>query len=343
MENVKIGPVKTPGAGLYASKTRGVLKVCQSFSNFLRLANPPFLEFQATAMLSSDMPGIFLALASIIFLVLGDSGKKHYSTMLPLPVLIWTFLFVGVIINVLYILVLEVPVVLPHGLSYPVLIAVAAVCLGEIFFLKAVRSCDFSLVQPFRAAAPILALISSVVFFREIPSGGALVGIIVVLLGVYLMYAPSIAQGGILAPFRSLASDPGPRFMVLNQFFGVVAQSAQKAGGLVADPVVSFTLILAGTWAVFSFYLIAKRLSPFSPVTVKVLPGLYGSALFWAIGVTLIYLAANYTLVVYVFCIGQLQPVFALPVSKYFFKEEIRSRIWPCVMMVGGVLLIVLF
>ncbi|RME61744.1 MAG: hypothetical protein D6780_01060, partial [Candidatus Dadabacteria bacterium] len=214
---------------------------------------------------------------------------------------------------------------------------------AEVLYLLAISYSDLSLIQSLTAVTPLIALIFSFLFLGEVPSLVPLLGVFFLLVGTYLLYVPESSGGGFFAPLFALISDMGARVLFIQQVFGVVLANIQKVASSVSSTVLVFQLVFSGAWLIFSLYLVYKRINPFL-VFKDYGKVIFSSALFWASGLTVMFAAMQYLLIVYVYAINQLMPLFLIPFSYILLKEQRAfKRVLPCAIMIAGACLIIFF
>lgn len=288
------------------------------------------------------MFGLLLAFVGATILVLSDAWKKVLASRLPLAVIMWNFFGTVILVDFIYLYLTGFPSVEWRTLLWTIPPASLLMVLAEICFIRALQNGELSHIMPFKASQPILVLVVAYIVLRELPSTYAFGGVVLVFVGAYLMYVPELTAGGMSAPFRAFAKDLGPRYVFANQLAAVLIFVIQKLAGKASSPVLGFMFTASGTWILVSIYLAFKRTNPL--VFWNERPAyLFSSPIIFGIGLTLFYAAMNHTLVVYVSAIGQLQPLLSIPIA-YLVLGEVRSRmrLVPCLIMIGGALLIVL-
>jgi drug/metabolite transporter (DMT)-like permease len=138
---------------------------------------------------------------------------------------------------------------------------IASGVLESIYFLtltRAYTSGDLSLVYPIaRGSAPLFLLIWAVLFLKERPSGMGLCGILLVVIGLYLVNLPSLsAWSRPLHAFRSAAS----RWALLTGILISTYSAIDKIGVQYFPPFVYLYLILFVCWICLSIqWLIPAR------------------------------------------------------------------------------------
>ena len=218
-------------------------------------------------------------------------------------------------------------------------------CLDTIAFLllaKAIKSADLSLVAPITTFSPLFLLITSPLIVSEFPAPLSLVGILLVVIGSYVLNLDQRYQG-YFAPFKALFRETGPRLTLMVAFIWSVTANVDKIGVLNSG---------ALFWAASIYGFIAVALLPVvlyhSRASFRKRPravhNLAAIGLFNAMAVACQMLSFKLTLVVYAIAIKRNSAVFSVLFGHFFFKEKgVRSRSIGATIMVLGAIAIAIF
>jgi len=83
--------------------------------------------------------------------------------------------------------------------------------------IRAIASGDLADTYPLVALTPVFLIGTSVVILGEVPSLPGVIGMVIIVVGSYLMRAEG-TQKSPFEPFKLLARDPGARYMILTAF-----------------------------------------------------------------------------------------------------------------------------
>ncbi len=112
---------------------------------------------------------------------------------------------------------------------YSIIVASVIDVIAAWCFLNAIASSQLAKTFPLVAFTPIFATGTSFFILGEIPSVLGLVGILLIVCGVYLLRAESI-KVGILEPIKLLLKEKGQRYMLMAAFlFSFLAVFFKKA------------------------------------------------------------------------------------------------------------------
>jgi uncharacterized membrane protein len=155
---------------------------------------------------------IFLALLAGLGDALRDALSKKAASSIPRPLISWSYSLCALPFFVPS-LVANIPQSLPAHVW--VLLALVTCChvFGGLMLVKALQLSDLSLCVPMMAFTPVFLLVLAPLLTGDLPTVAAVVGATLVTIGSYVLHIDK-ARAGILAPFRALLSDAGPRIMI---------------------------------------------------------------------------------------------------------------------------------
>ena len=287
------------------------------------------------------MFGIFLAALSSIILATADAGKKELAKSFSPFQVGWITLTSALICNTLFLYV-SGGLVLPK-VEYFYLVtftcALAAV-VGEVAFITAVTTSDFSLVIPISAFSPVFASLLSAIFLRELPSGYAVLGVVIVACGSYLLGLDSKPGQSKLAPVKLLFTK-GPLCMLLSTSCFAVIATLQKFLSRDVDSILAFTAVMFVCAVSFTIVLLWKGKKLLEPVIAR--PALSLSmGVCWAVGMTMLYVSIGFTPMAVATSVSRLGMLYAVLLGYLFFDEkDISQRLLAGAVMILGVLLVI--
>ncbi|HYE90568.1 MAG TPA: EamA family transporter [Terriglobales bacterium] len=287
------------------------------------------------------MTWVLLALGSALFQVLRNMVMKRLGHQLDETINVWgrfTFILPFAAFGVL---MTGVPELKPGILLYCLLFAGAQIA-GTQFLAMALHVSQISLVTALWKLSVLLLVIWGVLALNETPSLLGVVGVVVSVIGMYLLNVER-ARVGFWAPLVALVRDPGQRYTLASAFFFAPSVVFIKKLALVSSP----------TFAVFAGYVFcAAIITPFAIYRSGrhfrqigrhwwsfVALGAFAAISTW-FGTT----AYTMTVSSYVEAVKQLELLMALVVGWLFFGEGARVKvIWKgCVVMLIGLVLVVL-
>jgi uncharacterized membrane protein len=208
-------------------------------------------------------------------------------------------------------------------------------------YIHALKMADLSVTVPLLAFTPIFLLVSSPLILGESPAPMGMAGVLLIVAGSYLLHARETSKG-LLAPFRALLRDKGPRWMLAVAFLWSVSSNFDKLGVLNSSPALwSFALTL------FVFLAMAGLLwaqgAALAVPAARDLPDMGRVGLFLAIAVLCQTGALVTGPVPFVISLKRASIVFGVLWGHYLFREKgLRERLSGTGLMLAGVLLIAL-
>ena len=282
-----------------------------------------------------------LALGSALFQVLRNMVMKRLGHALDETINVWgrfTFILPFAALGVL---AQGWPTLQPGVWLYCLLFAISQIT-GTQFLALALNVAEISLVTALWKLSVLLLVVWGVIVLGETPSAMGVAGVVVSVLGVYLLNVER-ARVSPWAPLVALVRDPGQRYTLGAAFFFAPSVIFIKQIALLSNP----------TFAVFMGYVFCSALiTPFAVYRSGrhfrqigrhrwsfVALGAFAAVSTW-LG------TAAYTMTVssYVEAVKQLELLMALVIGYLVFGEGARVRqIWPgCVVMVLGLVLLIL-
>jgi drug/metabolite transporter (DMT)-like permease len=89
--------------------------------------------------------------------------------------------------------------------------------IAVLLYIRAIKVSPLSLTLPFLSLTPIFLIVTSYIILGEKPDKFGFIGIILVVIGAYLLNVHTISQG-FLAPFRAIAEEKGSVLMIIVAF-----------------------------------------------------------------------------------------------------------------------------
>lgn len=212
-----------------------------------------------------------------------------------------------------------------------------------IFYMRAIKKSEISLVVPMTAFTPLFLLVTSPFILGEFPSTYGVIGIVLIVLGSYMLHIKE-RNHGLLGPIKALINEEGTKLMLIVAFIWSITSTFDKIGVVNSSPVF---------WLVANYGLMTLLVLPITLYKSKIenlrlikthakqlfLMGFFGAlvSIFQMIAITL-------TLVTYVVSIKRTNAVISVLFGHFVFKENhIKERLIGVIIMVIGVIIIALF
>lgn len=210
-----------------------------------------------------------------------------------------------------------------------------------ILYMKAIQHSDLSITVPFVAFTPLFMLITSPIIIGEFPNVWGFAGVILIVLGSYLMNF-KLNQKSFFEPFKMLLTEKGPRYMLVVAFLWSISSNFDKMGVKNSSPlfwVVSISILLTFFMLVLVLFKSKRQLIQLQSNFAGLLP----VGIFTALTLIFQMIAIDMTLVAYVISIKRMSALISVFMGYYFFKEKgIKSRLIGTIIMLLGVLVIAL-
>lgn len=208
-----------------------------------------------------------------------------------------------------------------------------------IFFYKALQSEEVSYLVPLLAISPLITLLVNFGIFRELPSVLGVIGVSLVIFGIYILNVEK-AQKSILSPIRRLAHNPAVKYlsvMIIMYSIAIVIDKIAIKGAntylyaFINYLFVSVSLLVIALWKARRD--INQLLTHFKPFL--------GIGIIVALYTLLRFLALEQANSGYVSAILATSTVFTTLIALVFFKEKRAGiKIFVALLVTVGIILI---
>ena len=206
-----------------------------------------------------------------------------------------------------------------------------------ILYIRAISVSEISISLPFLSLTPLFLIFTGYIILGEKASPVAIMGIILIVSGSYIMGLPGF-KGKILEPFRYILKDKGVRLVILVAFLYSITSISGKELVLHSSPVFfSFYYTLVMNIVLMAPGLRGMRRSQWRPCR----RWLIGAGMSYAV-MTLTHMTAiEMTQVSYMIAMKRLSGVISVFYGWLLFREkEIAPRLAGSLLMVLGAILI---
>ncbi|BCR03227.1 hypothetical protein DESUT3_02960 [Desulfuromonas versatilis] len=156
--------------------------------------------------------------------VFGKRGLRNSDEF----VVAWAWRFFALPFLLPLLLVIEIPS-LDRPFWWALAVSGGLNAVTSVLYLRAIRLSDLSLTVPMVTFTPMLLLLTSPLILGERPGPLGVLGVLLIVLGAYLLNVKQRGLG-LLAPFRALLAEPGPRLMLLVAATWSVTANVDKIG-----------------------------------------------------------------------------------------------------------------
>ncbi|MBW4420621.1 MAG: DMT family transporter [Myxacorys californica WJT36-NPBG1] len=210
-----------------------------------------------------------------------------------------------------------------------------------ILYLKAIQIADLSITVPLVTLTPLFLLITSPLIVGESATIADVVGIILIVLGSYILNLRE-RKNGYLAPLKAILLNRGSRLMFVVAIIWSITATFDKVGVVNSSPI---------CWSTALYCFLAVGMFPIMLYKSRqkmgqILPNLTPLALigaFHALGITFQMSAIAFTLVTQVIAVKRTSALMSVVLGHFLFKERgLRERLAGATIMVLGVVVITL-
>lgn len=275
--------------------------------------------------------GLVKSLADLVFKKSLQKGTSEY-------ILAWARFAFAVPFLLIILFFIEIP---KMDSTFWIVVFIGALLdvLAIYLYLRAINISPLSLAIPMLGLTPLFIILTSFLFIGELPSLIGLVGIIIVVIGVYVL-GINTGKSGILAPFKSLTSEKGVLLMLIVAFIFSIIPNMQKIGTLHSSVIfvtIVYIILAALICTSYTFYKSRKSFKEISHNKITFL--LLG--IFTICEIFFLLFAFNHILVNYAISIKRLSILFSVLFGFIFFKEKsIKSRLTGAIIIIMGIILI---
>ncbi len=208
--------------------------------------------------------------------------------------------------------------------------------------MKAIKISPLSLTLPFLSLTPVFLIGTSYIILGESPDRSGFIGIVLVVIGAYLLNVHTISKG-LFEPFKAIAKEQGSVLMIIVAFVFSIGACIGKIAVQHSDPL--FFSVVYSFLLTFIFYLVisfrTKKLysKVFSrPILFLLIGGLIAMMIITHLS------AVNLVEVAYMVSVKRLSILFGVIYGVIFFKEtNIKERLLGATVMVSGIIMIAVF
>jgi len=208
-----------------------------------------------------------------------------------------------------------------------------------LLYYKAIKISPLSICMPFLSLTPFFLILTSFIILRELPDKSGLAGIVLVVLGAYVLNIHDI-KSGFFSPFKSILKEKGAILMILVAFIFSISSNMVKIAINHSSP--AFFSIVYNSFLIPVLLILSllNARSEFSQlIRYKKFILLGGICL--AGSIVLNNLAIKLALVPYFISVKRSSIIFDIILGSIIFKEKnISSKLFGSFIMIAGIILI---
>ena len=221
-------------------------------------------------------------------------------------------------------------------------LAVPLDIIAVLLYIRAIKVSPLSLTLPFLSLTPIFLIVTSYIILGEKPDKFGFIGIILVVIGAYLLNVHTIRQG-FLAPFKAIAKEKGSVLMIIVAFIFSIGACLGKIAVQHSSPAF-FSVIYIFLLSLFLFIIISFKSKHFLSKSISRPVPFILIGMLIAIMIITHLKAVSLIEVSYMVSVKRLSILFGVLYGVMFFKEtNIKERFLGATVMVSGIIVIAAF
>ena len=211
-----------------------------------------------------------------------------------------------------------------------------------LLYMKAIKVSPLSLTLPFLSLTPVFLIGTSYVILGEKPDKSGFIGIILVVIGSYLLNVHTISRG-VFEPFKAIAKEQGSVLMIVVAFVFSIGVCFGKIAVQHSNPAF-FSVIYIFLLSLFLFIVVSFKSKHFLSKSIsRPVPFVFIGMLI-AIMIITHLKAISLIEVSYMISVKRLSILIGVIYGAMFFKEtNIKERFLGAAVMVSGIILISVF
>lgn len=269
---------------------------------------------------------------------LKDAVSKKNLQTIDEYLVSWSITFFALPFLLPLLLIIPIP---PLNLTFWLVLIVSGILntLALLFYMRAIKISDLSLIVPLVALTPILLIITSPLMVQESPNLKDIIGISLIVLGAYILNFKN-RQTSYLEPIRSILKNKGSQLMLIVVLIWSITANLDKVGVKLSSPTF---------WVIAMVTMMAIFLSPicwyYSQGTIKQIIhqsfSLTLGGFFMATAIFFQMQAIQFTLVAQVIAVKRVSTLLSVFWGYLWFQEsDIKSRSTGAIIMILGVFVI---
>jgi len=277
---------------------------------------------------------LFALCCSLFNALQGAYGKKILNRIDP-HLVTWAMVAYALPLMGIALVIDGLPQVRP--IFWPALAVTLAINLLAItLYLKAIKVSPLSLTIPFLAFTPIFLVLTGLLALGERPDAMGLVGIALIVVGVYVLNLDQLSKG-LLTPFSRIAREPGSLLMLAVALLWGISATADKVALLNSSPIF-FLFVFHLLYSLLYLPILRWKASGQRQQLFGESRALFFFAFLGAVAILAQMLATRMTLVSFVIAIKRAGMVFSILLGYLFFGErQVALRLTAAGLMIVGV------
>src|SRR3989344_2582462 len=213
--------------------------------------------------------------------------------------------------------------------------------IAQMLMIKSLEVSNLSISIPMLSFTPVFLLLTSYLMLNEFPSLAGLFGVLLVVLGSYVLNIHG-EKHGYLDPVKSIFKNKGIFYMVIVAFLYSLCANLGKIGVNLSNPAY-YMFMFYLIYSMLLFVIFYKKVKSNITILGKNLNYFVFGGFSTAASEILIGIAYKYSIVPYIISLKRTSILFAVLIGIFLFKEKnIKQAILGSAIMFVGVLIITL-
>jgi len=281
--------------------------------------------------------GLVSAISDAAKNIFAKKSSQHFDPL----VITWAWVFYSMFVF-LPLMVTKIPARLDVIFWQSFILRILLDSFAFILFSKAIQKSDLSMSLPMLTFTPVFTLFTGMLINREFPNTLESVGMIMIVFGAYILNLKNTRKN-IWQPILSIYEDKGTLIMFIVACIWGITTSLHKLAILHSNPYFYAGLSSLALTTVFTPLAIIKNKKDFQrAISLKNLPSLLPIGLLDGVTTLTLFLSQNLAFSVLAISLKRTSIFFSAIFGWLFFKEKIKNRLIPIIVMIGGVILITL-
>lgn len=212
---------------------------------------------------------------------------------------------------------------------------------ATILYMKAIKHGELSLIIPMISFTPLFLLGTSPLMIGEFPSSWGLIGVVLIVIGSYVLNIHEYDHSDYLAPLKSIFKNKGTILMLSVAFIWSFTSNFDKMGVINSSPLfwtVMIHVFLTTTLLPIMIYKSPNCWNIIKNKTKEIAP----LGIINALKLSFQMIALELVIVPYVVSIKRMSILFSVLIGYFFFKEKhIKKRIIGASIMLAGAVFII--
>ncbi len=290
---------------------------------------------------------IYSILTALFFTLLHIAGKK-FSKNCKAEYLALARTIMACVIVIPFIIVLWDKLIFNTRFFVILFIAGITGSTGFMFYMLGLKYGKLSRSVPLLNLSPIITVLIALMIVGEMPSWVGLIGILITIIGLYILNIEKVSKKNICHPFVSIFKNKGTRYMLTVTFIWGIGAAIDKSAVLASD-VLTYILLayFFNLFWMFWILLIKDRKDFLTNIKQVFKYNFWGATLIGIISLCVIYFQFNaiaLTYAAYVITIKRTSVILSVIAGYLFFREKkhfATALVGAIIMVVGVVLLVV--